>query len=134
MATTKKEPTTPAPTELTEQVPGATDEARAAAALDAEKAAEPGPVDITPPPDAYDVPVRMRDVASLNGIGIAPDASVVRTVKASEVEFISAGMAGDLEQFGHAVDPVTGVKVLTDKRWAEEQAAAERARNEAHQK
>lgn len=56
--------------------------------------------------------VTMGDVAALNGIGVAPDASRVETVNASDLPFMSAGMASDLEHYGWAVDPLTGRKVV----------------------
>lgn len=74
------------------------------------------PEDTTPPADAYvdepDKPVTMRDVASLNGIGLAPDASRVREVKAEDVEFMSEGTRTDLELYGFAIDPATGRKIV----------------------
>jgi len=74
------------------------------------------PEDTTPPADAYvdepERPVTMRDVASLNGIGIAPDVSRVREVKAEDVEFMSEGMRTDLQLYGHAIDPATGNKIV----------------------
>jgi len=79
--------------------------------------AEPAePEDTTPPADAYvdepDKPVTMRDVASLNGIGLAPDASRAREVKAEDVEFMSEGTRTDLELYGFAIDPATGRKIV----------------------
>ncbi len=74
------------------------------------------PEDTTPPADAYvdepDKPVTMRDVASLNGIGLAPDASRAREVKAEDVEFMSEGTRTDLELYGFAIDPATGRKIV----------------------
>ena len=82
--------------------------------------AEPpaAPVDSTPPAAAYvdepDKAVTMADVASLNGIGLAPDGSLRGTVKASEVPFISEGMRNDLEIQGFTLDPTTGRKIVRD--------------------
>lgn len=76
------------------------------------------PEDTTPPADAYvdepERPVTMRDVASLNGIGIAPDVSRVREVKAEDVEFMSEGTRSDLDLYGFAIDPATGRKIVKD--------------------
>lgn len=60
-----------------------------------------------------DAPVSMGDVAALNGVSVAPDASTVDTVKAEDV-FISEGMRNDLEHYGWAVDPVTGKKITKE--------------------
>jgi hypothetical protein len=73
------------------------------------------PEDTTPPASVYVVesgkPVTMADVAALNGIGAAPDASRVESVKAKDV-FVSEGMRNDLELHGWAIDPATGRKVV----------------------
>lgn len=103
---------------------------------DALKDADGNPIDpqeggITPPdPDApttlppsepYEAPkdkgkaVTMADIASLQGIGIAPDESAARVETLADVPFVSAGMASDLEQQGWALDPTTGRKVERDK-------------------
>lgn len=62
--------------------------------------------------DEPDKAVTMGDVAALNGVGVAPDASRVRTVKASEVPFLSEGLRTDLEHQGWALDPLTGNKIV----------------------
>jgi len=62
--------------------------------------------------DEPDKAVTMADVAALNGVGVAPDASRVRTVKASEVPFLSEGLRTDLEHQGWALDPLTGNKIV----------------------
>lgn len=74
----------------------------------------PSPLDASTPAIEDGTPVTMADVAALNGIGLAPDTSDVRTVQvgADDAPFISAGMASDLEQQGWALDPVTGRKVV----------------------
>lgn len=58
--------------------------------------------------------VTMADVASLNGIGLAPDASDPRVTVLTEDGdvFVSAGMQSDLEQQGWALDPTTGRKIV----------------------
>lgn len=75
--------------------------------------------DDTPPAAVYveepDKAVTMADVAALNGIGLAPDASRVNEVRASEVSFISEGVRQDLEMYGHAVDPATGRRIIRDE-------------------
>jgi hypothetical protein len=75
--------------------------------------------DDTPPAAVYvEEPgkaVTMADVAALNGIGLAPDASRVNEVRASEVPFISEGVRNDLEMYGHAVDPATGRRIIRDE-------------------
>lgn len=58
--------------------------------------------------------VTMGDVAALNGVGLAPDASRVKEV-GTEGLFISAGMASDLENQGWTLDPLTGNKVVKGK-------------------
>lgn len=58
--------------------------------------------------------VTMADVASLNGIGLAPDQSDERRVPVGEVPFISAGMASDMEQQGWTLDPTTGRKIVRE--------------------
>lgn len=62
--------------------------------------------------DEPDKAVTMGDVAALNGVGVAPDTSRVRTVKASEVPFLSEGLRTDLEHQGWALDPLTGNKIV----------------------
>jgi hypothetical protein len=97
--------------DLMERDPGLSDVARAEAHADSDVA------DPTPPPEAYgieDSPVTMRDVAALNGIGTAPDASGRKTV-GTEGLFISAGMASDLDQQGWTIDPATGNKVVREQ-------------------
>lgn len=59
-------------------------------------------------------PVTMADVAAINGIGLAPDASRVAEVGPQDV-FISEGMRNDLELNGWTIDPTTGRKVVLDK-------------------
>lgn len=75
----------------------------------------------SPPPDEFDSstvedekPVTMADVAAINGIGLAPDASPDVTVSPEDVPFISAGMASDLEQQGWTLDPLTGRKITRE--------------------
>lgn len=58
--------------------------------------------------------VTMADVAALNGVGLAPDASYAGTVKASEVPFLSEGLRTDLAHQGWALDPLTGRKIVQD--------------------
>jgi hypothetical protein len=104
---------------LMDQVPGASDVHRARAHLDA--ADENGPVDTTPPAYVYldkgadKGSVTLADVAAIQGVQIAPDASVVVEVAEDEVPFVSAGMANDLEIYGHATDPMTGRKVVRNQ-------------------
>lgn len=103
---------------LIAQVPGASDVHRARAHLEADASDEDGPVDTTPPAYVYldesaaKGGVKMADVASLQGIQVAPDASVVTTVARGDVPFISEGMRFDLDQQGWAIDPMTGRKVV----------------------
>jgi hypothetical protein len=58
--------------------------------------------------------VTIGDVAALNGIGLAPDVSIVDTAAEADV-FVSEGMRNDLEHYGWAVDPNTGRKVVKDQ-------------------
>ena len=61
--------------------------------------------------------VTMADVAALNGIGLAPDASTVRIVDVqAERPFISAGMASDLEYQGWTNDPLTGRLIQREEK------------------
>lgn len=71
------------------------------------------------PPEAFDPstldeskPVTMADVAALNGIQVAPDASVPDATE--KPPFISAGMQSDLDQVGWAIDPNTGRKIVKE--------------------
>jgi len=75
-----------------------------------------------PGPEPYEAPkdkgkaVTMADVASLQGIGIAPDEPDVQLATVDDPDvFVSAGMASDLEQQGWALDPITGRRVERDK-------------------
>ncbi len=76
------------------------------------------PTTLPPPGEPEELddskPITMADVASLQGIGLAPDASTVREVGAGDVPFISAGMASDLEQQGWTIDPATGKKITKE--------------------
>lgn len=63
-----------------------------------------------------ETPVTMADVASLNGIGLAPDESDVRLVDEHAKPFISAGMQSDLEAQGWCIDPATGRKIVREDK------------------
>lgn len=83
------------------------------ASLDADAVqSAPSPTHPDVPAIEDESPVTMADVAALNGVGLAPDASEVRTLDASGDVFISAGMASDLEQQGWTIDPATGRKIV----------------------
>lgn len=73
----------------------------------------PSPLDASTPAIEDKTAVTMADVAALQGIGLAPDASEVRVVAVDEGDapFISAGMASDLEQQGWTLDPTTGRRI-----------------------
>jgi hypothetical protein len=77
----------------------------------------PSPLDASTPAVEDGTAVTMKDVAALNGIGLAPDRSDVRVVAVGEDEapFISAGMQSDLEQQGWALDPTTGRRVVRER-------------------
>lgn len=75
----------------------------------------PSPLDASTLAVEDGTPITMADVAALNGIGLAPDRSDVRTVNVADVSFISAGMASDLEQQGWTIDPSTGRKIVRDE-------------------
>lgn len=76
----------------------------------------PSPLDASTPAIEDESPVTMADVASLNGIGLAPDESDVRLLAdADAAPFISAGMQSDLDHQGWTVDPLTGKKIVKDK-------------------
>lgn len=67
-------------------------------------------------PDTYAVEdksaMTMADVAALNGIGLAPDVSVVVVVRPdAEDVFISEGQRVDMEEQGWTLDPLTGRKI-----------------------
>ena len=64
-------------------------------------------------PAAPDTPVTMADVAAIQGIAVAPDASTVVEVAAKDV-FISEGMRNDLDIHGWAIDPNSGRKVVRE--------------------
>lgn len=99
-------------------VPGASDIHRAEAHLAVTDSDESGPMDTTPPAyvylddDAERGHVSLADVASLQGIQVAPDASTVRVVSEANAPYISEGMRNDLEMHGYAIDPNTGKKVV----------------------
>lgn len=69
-------------------------------------------VDMATYVDEPDKAITLGDVAALNGVGLAPDASRVVEVKASEVPFLSEGLRTDLEHQGWALDPLTGRKIV----------------------
>jgi len=97
-------------------VPGASDVHRAEAHLAAQD--EVGPADTTPPAYVYldesaaKGGVKLADVAALQGVQVAPDASTVRTVAVGDLPFVSEGMRNEIEQYGFAIDPMTGRKVV----------------------
>jgi hypothetical protein len=62
--------------------------------------------------------IKLSDVAALQGIGLAPDASVTDVVMqgdaAGQGVFVSEGMRTDLLQQGWARDPISGKVILTE--------------------
>jgi len=67
---------------------------------------------------ADDRPVTMKDVAALNGIGAAPDASTITAMSVDEARaagvFISAGMMSDIEAVGWTRSPGDGSVIASD--------------------
>lgn len=120
--TPKKDADRPSPTgnvpplDVTPADPGAPTTSAPPASADPDVSqSAPSPLDVSTPAIEDTSAVTMADVATLNGIGLAPDESDERPLRRDDPPpFISAGMAYDLETYGWVVDPSTGKKIVKE--------------------